>query len=102
MQQSIHNSASAKQLREGGQCRVLRFRRSGWRPELGVQVSPCRRDQRARAVRQYENEMQAALAMGPAQHFQRLPLEGMAPADDRHPFWVVVEVAVVGSVSCLP
>ena len=67
-----------------------------------VQISPRGRDQGARAVRQHEYEMQAAAAMRLPQHFQRLALEGMAPADDGHPRRVAIARVVMGSVWCLP
>lgn len=41
------------------------------------------------------------MALRPPQDLQHLSLEGMAIADDRHPFGIAVEV-VVGSVSCVP
>ena len=99
-QQRIDDDASAQQLGEGGQrCRlsvsVLSVRRA-------VQIGPRGRNQGARAVRQHEYEMQATAAMCLPQHFQRLALEGMAPADDGHPWRVAVARVVMGSVWCLP
>lgn len=46
--------------------------------------------------------MQTANPMRPAQHFQRLTLERMVPAQDGHMLWVAVKVVVMGSVSCVP
>jgi hypothetical protein len=98
-QQSIDDAAGMEQLWKGSErCGLC----------LGVlsvcntvYVCPGRRDQGACAVRQYENKMQAAPAMGPPQHLQRLTLEGMAPPHDGYPIRVAVEV-VMGIVSCVP
>ncbi len=57
--------------------------------------------QRATAVGQHQEQLELAAAVAPAQHFQRVSLEGMARTDDLHLLRVAVEV-VVGSVSSLP
>ncbi len=38
----------------------------------------------------------------PAQDFQSPAFKGMPLADDRHPIGIIVQVVVVGIVSCIP
>ncbi len=83
-----------KQVGDGGE---------GVRLGLGctLQVGPRRWDQRARAVRQYQDEVQLSASVCPPQQLKRPPLERVATPNDGHPVGVAVEV-VVGSVSGVP
>ena len=98
-EKSIDDGAGAHQLHGGGQCCGLRL--AFLSVQRTVKVSPLRQDQGACAVGQHENEMQAAVAMCPPQHFERLTLEGVMAAHDGHSLRIAVQV-VVGSVSCVP
>ena len=62
-----------------------------------MQISPCRRHQRARAVGQHQCQVQLAAPVTPPQHLERHALKGMALANDRYVFGKIVEV--VGSLS---
>ena len=74
--------------------------RRGWLL-VQLQISPARRDQRARPIRQDQDQMQGAPPMRRAGHPERLPLEGVVLTDDDDALGIPIEV-VVGSVSCLP
>ena len=80
-----------------GQCCNL-----GLNAVCGGQIGPRRRDQRACAVWQDEDQLQPTTAMSTAVHFQRLANEGMRATHDGYTFWAVSELVVMGSMSCSP
>ena len=98
--QSIDEGAGTEQLPNGGQRCSLRV--SGLGGRRAIQIRPICRHQRARAVGQYEYEVQITSAMRPPEDCQRLPLKRMAPAHDGYPLRVALTLLVMGSVSCLP
>jgi hypothetical protein len=63
---------------------------------ISREVRPGRRDQRTGAVRQHQDQVQAALPAHPAEHPQRSTTEWVTLSDDRH---LRREVLQVGSVS---
>jgi hypothetical protein len=97
VQQRVDDDAHAQQLRDGGERWFSRLKRHRW-PHV-AEVSPRRRDQRARSIGQHEHEVHCAAPMRPAQHRQRAPFERMALAYDGHLLGEAVEV-VAGSMSC--
>ena len=91
----INNGACLKQLRHRGEDRRARRRRA-------IEIRPGGGNAQARAVREQEDQLEAALVSAGAEDRERLPVEGMAGTSDRHPLRVVIEVLVVGIVSCSP
>jgi hypothetical protein len=62
------------------------------------QIDPVGRNQRARAVRQDQDQKQPTLSMQAAKDFERLPFERMMWPNDLDKLWHLD----VGSVSCRP
>jgi len=93
-QQSIDEVAQAQQVLQ----RADEFR-SAWRVGGVLEVGPVGGDQRLTAVRQKENELQAAPHARLPEDLQRLAFEGMMGTGDRYPFR---NVLTVGSVWWLP
>jgi hypothetical protein len=96
-QQRVHYGSGVQQFGAGGQRCGLSLLRTGRWLSRGVQISPCRRYQRACPVGQHQCQAQLAAPAAPAQHFECHALKGMALANDRYVFGKVVEV--VGSLS---
>jgi hypothetical protein len=61
-----------------------------------LEIGPLGRDQRLRAIRQHQRQLQPALSALPAQHLQRLALQRVVAAGDRDRRREAVEM---GSVS---
>jgi putative NADH-flavin reductase len=74
-------------------------RRILWCGGSGLEVRPIGGDQRLTSVRQNEDELQAAGHARLAEYLQRLSLEGVMRAGDRH---ALRKVLTVGSVWCFP
>jgi hypothetical protein len=85
------HTAGVQQVRyRPKRCRCGDFRLRG-----GIQVGPGRWDERPRAVRQNQNEIQRAVASHPAQQRQRLTFQRVAGSDDRDCGRVPLEVGSV-------
>ena len=76
-------------------CRATRRRR---RHRLTLQVGPRRRDQRAAAVRQHQDQLQPPLAAHPPDQLKRAALQRVPRPHDPDRRREAIEV---GSVSCL-
>ena len=73
-----------------------RVARTGWpRAEAGGKIRPSRRDERPRAVRQHQRQMQNASSVRHAVHGQELALQRMAWPNDRDLLWEVMDVGSV-------
>ncbi len=62
------------------------------------EIGPRGGNQRARAIRQDQNQLQPTLSLKPTEDFERLPLKRMMGPNDRD----ASRHLDVGSVSCLP
>jgi hypothetical protein len=100
--ESVDDLAQLKQITELTESRcvddVVRARRC-----LDVvmiyPIGPGRRNEGSTAVWQDDEDKQHAASLNAADHRQRLPLERMALANDRH---IIRMIAEMGSVSPLP
>jgi hypothetical protein len=99
-EESVEDGAQLGKIREpadgvGGAWRFI----AGCRAGIAAPVGPGRRDQRTAAVRQDDEQEQAAAALDGANDAEALALEGVAPSRHRHFVRVILGV---GSVSPLP
>jgi len=93
-QESIDEAAEAKQvLQRVGELRIL------WRACGGFEVRPFGWDQGLTPVWENQNELQATPSVRVPEDLQRLSLERVMRASNRHPSW---KVPTMGSVWRFP